>query len=652
MISLFALDALLAAALVAVLPSAVASAASDISNAAAIPALERSLHSATPFKSHSSAPLSRKRRHAKMATKSKVQRDASVTIYSGSGQGTFYFDITGAGPCGAVNGLTSYPETNGYAMCEPSSGYKTLAARGSNKVVAIPSGILTGNEAKYCGKAVSVTWNGNTVSDLIVWDGCEACNGNSGLDFSSTVFAEVFGNSNCAAGRMDGLTWEILDQQVWSYPSGAPVSGDSSAGAIPSPSSANSVASPSSFTLDGTKSVWGQIVKTNTSSSALAASHTPTSPSPASPSLSVSVGSDTGKSASDSGDGSACDTTLQETAMLLAQKSLFVPTNYSVVTGVFIQDDSGFDASNYHLLNDSFGLIDKSENRWRNLSSYIENLNSQSDNLTAYKLIYIARHGEGYHNVAEALRPFVLRADDFFPHQYWSELRTDGNITWGPDPALTPKGINQALSVAAGWEQQMLADVPLPQALYSSPLRRSASTLSITWANPLLQKGVVPTFKENLRESIGLHTCDQRSTKSVIASEYPAWQFEPSFSENDELWNAVYEETSAQQALRTQQVLNELFATDSSTYLSITAHSGTINAFFRVVGHRMFGVQTGGFVPVLVKAVGHPDAVMPVITGGQSATQPLCTANPATAAVSPASASVIPNYAPIALPEQ
>lgn len=36
--------------------------------------------------------------------------------------------------------------------------------------------------------------------------------------------------------------------------------------------------------------------------------------------------------------------------------------------------------------------------------------------------------------------------------------------------------------------------------------------------------------------------------------------------------------------------------------MSITAHSGVINAFFLAIGHRKFQVQTGGFVPVVVRA--------------------------------------------------
>lgn len=109
-------------------------------------------------------------------------------------------------------------------------------------------------------------------------------------------------------------------------------------------------------------------------------------------------------------------------------------------------------------------------------------------------------------------------------------------------------------------------------------------------------------IKENLRESIGLHTCDLRSPKTSLRETYPDYDFEPSFTEHDILWDSTYQETLSQQAVRVRLLLNEIFATDPQTFISITAHSGVINAFFLAVGHHLFQVETGGFVPVVVSA--------------------------------------------------
>jgi broad specificity phosphatase PhoE len=188
----------------------------------------------------------------------------------------------------------------------------------------------------------------------------------------------------------------------------------------------------------------------------------------------------------------------------------------------------------------------------------------------------------------------------------------------GPDPILTPLGESQARAANAGWKAQLKDHIPLPQSLYSSPLRRAARTLEITWGDILLKRAhhlglpirpIVSTvgpslssqqIKETLREMIGLHTCDRRSTKSLLANTFPTFAFEPSFTEHDILWDATYQETGTQEAMRLRFALNEIFATDPHTHIGITAHGGVIGAIFRAVGRRDFGVVTGGFVPIVV----------------------------------------------------
>lgn len=60
------------------------------------------------------------------------------------------------------------------------------------------------------------------------------------------------------------------------------------------------------------------------------------------------------------------------------------------------------------------------------------------------------------------------------PHQ------TDGNMTWGPDPSLTPLGISQALEVNRVWKEELSLEMKeeararLPDVVWTSPLRRAA----------------------------------------------------------------------------------------------------------------------------------------------------------------------------------
>lgn len=62
----------------------------------------------------------------------------------------------------------------------------------------------------------------------------------------------------------------------------------------------------------------------------------------------------------------------------------------------------------------------------------------------------------------------------------------------GPDAQLTPKGIADTQGVNAAWKEQIKAGIPLPQTLYTSPMRRAASTAELTWSDILFTKGNVP----------------------------------------------------------------------------------------------------------------------------------------------------------------
>ncbi|ORX40083.1 hypothetical protein BD324DRAFT_256318 [Kockovaella imperatae] len=167
-------------------------------------------------------------------------------------------------------------------------------------------------------------------------------------------------------------------------------------------------------------------------------------------------------------------------------KTLKKIKSWSVVPGVFVQSDPLHDATGYDLLGDGFGLVDKSPERWQNLVKKLKQLNEESDEHTTYKLIYYARHGEGFHNRAES--KYGTAAWD----SHWAQKTGDGESVWGPDPLLTEKGIGQARTMNSALKKELEHGMPLPQKLYSSPFQRSATTLQITWEDILLNKGMVP----------------------------------------------------------------------------------------------------------------------------------------------------------------
>jgi broad specificity phosphatase PhoE len=210
----------------------------------------------------------------------------------------------------------------------------------------------------------------------------------------------------------------------------------------------------------------------------------------------------------------------------------------------------------------------------------------------------MGRHGEGDHNVAEAFYG-TKDWDD-----YWSKLEGNGTVSWA-DAHLTETGKQQALTAHAFIDSQISKrEMPAPQSYYVSPMYRCLQTASLTYSELKLpeDRPFAPVIKELVREVLGEHTCDRRSTKTYIHNAYPEWSIEPGFTENDELWKADHRETFEEHDVRTRKFLNDLFANDRNVYISLTSHSGAIASHLRVLGHREFKLPTGGMIPVMVKA--------------------------------------------------
>ncbi|KAJ4358477.1 putative phosphoglycerate mutase pmu1 [Didymosphaeria variabile] len=283
--------------------------------------------------------------------------------------------------------------------------------------------------------------------------------------------------------------------------------------------------------------------------------------------------------------------------------------NYTVVTGIFQQDDAATDASSFNFTAQNFGLIERKypsdgtywgrkPTSWQRLNHYIDTLNRKARYNERYTLLFLGRHGEGYHNAAETY--FGTPAWNC----YWSEKDGNSTVTWA-DAHLTPKGVSQAQDVNRFWKKLLTTEkIAAPQTYYTSPLFRCLDTARLTFSGlPLPRKSpFVPTIKEYFREGISAHTCDRRSNKTYIHANFPTYKFERGFAEHDPYWTELHAEPSADQDIRSKKVLDDVFSNDKSTYISVTAHSGEIASLLRVLGHRVFGLSTGASIPVLVKA--------------------------------------------------
>lgn len=169
------------------------------------------------------------------------------------------------------------------------------------------------------------------------------------------------------------------------------------------------------------------------------------------------------------------------------------------------------------------------------------------------------------------------------PQCYWSLQDGNSTSTWS-DALLTPLGESQALTAHAFWSSQLsIQKQPAPESYYTSPLLRCMATASLTFSGLELpaDRPFKPLIKELIREAIGAHTCDRRSSKSVIAKNYPDWPIEEGFAEEDPLWDAEQRESNEAMDRRLRQGLDEIFAADKNTWVSISSHSGAIGSILR-----------------------------------------------------------------------
>lgn len=242
-----------------------------------------------------------------------------------------------------------------------------------------------------------------------------------------------------------------------------------------------------------------------------------------------------------------------------------------------------------------FGLKDASDNRWEKFTQIIDRLNTSSPADTQYKVLFVGRHGEGFHNVAEG--KYGTKEWD----SYWSKKNGDGELTWGPDPELTKLGKEQARLAQNVWKEELNFCIPVPGKLYCSPLSRAVRTSTITFDSiiPELQR---PMIVENLREINGVHTCDKRRTRTYIEYTFPGFDIEEGFTEEDNLWKPLERETYAEIDARVGRVFDMIFEKDQEQFISITAHGGVFGAVLRVTKQKQYNLPVGGVVAMVVKS--------------------------------------------------
>lgn len=265
---------------------------------------------------------------------------------------------------------------------------------------------------------------------------------------------------------------------------------------------------------------------------------------------------------------------------------------------------------------------------WQRFVHLLHTWNSAAAQGTTYKLLFLSRHGQGYHNLAESY--YGTPAWDC----HYAALPGDplSDIRW-IDARLSKLGERQAAAQGTFWRDQLsVKKMPTPQAWYASPMERACRTAQITFEplNDELRLNFVPLIKEKLREENGIHTCDQRSSRSIIAARYPNFRIEDGFTEHDDLYDPIYRETHQAHTARVLELLDDIFTSSygrAADVLSMVAHGGAINAILRAVGHREFQVNVGSAIAVFVQAEEVAGA-RPEYRGSRGATIPQCIDDP------------------------
>lgn len=274
---------------------------------------------------------------------------------------------------------------------------------------------------------------------------------------------------------------------------------------------------------------------------------------------------------------------------LLREYTSKLPSHWTfeIVQGFFKQSDESTDVLKFNYL-DNFGRL----LTWEEIFTQLKALNEQSAENECYKVLFLARHGQGFHNVANS--KYGQKAWD----EKWSMVNTDGEITWGPDPKLTEVGINQAIENGKAWDRELKDGCEIPTKWFTSPMSRSIDTMVYTWEKIVDLKDKKPLIMEDLRETFGVPS-DKRSSKEQL-KKY-GFEFHQDFKNEDTHVLEQYESIE-HHLIRINRAFQYIFDNYHDQVISITSHSGSIRSQLLVLGHREFAIGTGGMIPVFVKA--------------------------------------------------
>ena len=168
------------------------------------------------------------------------------------------------------------------------------------------------------------------------------------------------------------------------------------------------------------------------------------------------------------------------------------------------------------------------------------------------KYLYFIRHGVSQHNVLYN----NLGKRVFYDARY-------------PDTKLTPKGVQQSITLANTWK-----DINKIELVLCSSLSRTLET-----ARNIFNHMNIPIFALDILKEFpqGLQTCNKRTDKKILINEYPEIDF-TNVDDIDTMWNHEREETIDELDQRIN-LLNEFLKGRKETEIAIIGHNSFIGKY-------------------------------------------------------------------------
>ena len=185
------------------------------------------------------------------------------------------------------------------------------------------------------------------------------------------------------------------------------------------------------------------------------------------------------------------------------------------------------------------------------------------------KTLYLIRHAEGIHNVAENTVGKVQWKD--------CEAKKDKYI----DATLTNQGIIQATQLRQYIEKEC-SKIKF-DCIITSPLTRAIQTANIGCSHYI---GKLPFIASELvREITGIHKCDKRSSTTKLVGKYPHVNFTMTIaSDDDPLWKKDVREPIDQIKQRALDFLKIVFTLESNNII-VVSHSQFIKCLLQLLDH-------------------------------------------------------------------